>query len=175
MKKGLSAREKVLLLILILMAVFAGYYYAFYLPAQEKIAFYKEEALMIDDQLIIAEAKEMKLNMMKKELAEIMSGDAQNVKPRPEYDNSRNVMNSLSLILAKADLYDLKFESVSEQDGIVRREVSLVYSCSSYANVKSILSEIYNGDYRCMIKDLYITQTDDAWRVNVDITYFEYK
>ena len=157
------------------MAVFAGYYYAFYIPATEKITFYKEEAIAIDDQIIMAEAKATKLNMMQKELAEIMSGDTQNVKPLPEFDNSRNVMNGLSLTLAKADQYNIKFGDVSEKDGIVRRNVELTFSASSYANVKSILSEIYNGDYRCMMKDLYVHQMDDAWSVSVDITYFEYK
>ena len=51
MKKGLTNREKGLLLILILMALVAVYNYAFYIPTQEKIATYNEEALLLDDQI----------------------------------------------------------------------------------------------------------------------------
>lgn len=175
MKKGLSAREKILLLILILMAIFAGYYYAFYLPAQEKITFYEEEAILVDDQIIIAEAKTAKMGMMVKELKAIKEGDMTNIKELPPYDNSRNVMNSLSMILANATQYDVSFSGVSEEDGIVRRDISLNYNCNSYESAKSILSQIYNGDYRCLIKDLHITQSSGVWNVNVQITYFEYK
>ncbi len=175
MKKGLSAREKILLLILILMGIFAGYYYAFYIPSQEKITFYEEEAILIDDQIIVAEAKTAKMAMMNKELAEIKSGDMSNIKELPAYDNSRNVMNSLSLILANATQYDVSFSGVTEDDGIVRRDITLNYSCNSYDSAKSILSRIYNGDYRCLIKDLHITQSSGTWSVNVQITYFEYK
>lgn len=175
MKRGLSAREKVLLLILILMAIFAGYYYAFYLPTQEKITFYEEEAILVDDQIIIAEAKTMKMSMMNKELAAIKAGDMTNIKELPPYDNSRNVMNSLSAILANATQYDVSFSGVTEEDGIVRRDITLNYSCNSYDAAKSILSQIYNGDYRCLMKDLHITQSSGVWNVNVQITYFEYK
>lgn len=175
MKKGLSVREKVLLLILILMAVFAVYYYVFYMPTQEKITFYEEEAILVDDQIIIAEAKTAKMARMEKELAEIKAGDMTNIKELPPYDNSRNVMNSLSLILANATQYNVSFSGVSEEDGIVRRDITLSYNCNSYDSAKSILSQIYNGDYRCLLKDLHITQSSGTWNVNVEITYFEYK
>ena len=174
MKKGLSAREKVLLLILVLMAIVAVYNYAFYLPTQEKISFYEEEALLIDDQVIVAEAKAAKMTRMEKELEAIKSGDMTNVKELPAYDNSRNVMNSLSAILANATQYNVSFSGVSEEDGIVRRDITLNYNCNSYEAAKSILTQIYNGDYRCLIKDLHITQSSGTWNVNVQITYFEY-
>lgn len=175
MKKGLSAREKILLLILILMGGFAVYYYAFFLPSQEKITFYKEEAILVDDQIIVAEAKTMKMARMEKELAAIKAGDMSNIKELPAYDNSRNVMDSLSSILASASQYNVSFSGVAEEDGIVRRDITLNYNCNSYDAAKSILSQIYDGPYRCLIKDLHITQSSGVWTVNVQVTYFEYK
>ena len=175
MKKGLSAREKVLLLILILMGIFAAYYYVFYIPTQEKISFYKSETTKIEDQIMEAEFKMDKMNMMVKELEEIKSGDITNIKELPPYDNSRNVMNSLSIILSRAEQYNVNFAGVSEADGIVRRDITLSYSCSSYDGAKAILYDIYNGDYRCLVKDVHITQNGGHYMVNVQITYFEYK
>lgn len=175
MKKGLTNREKGLLLILVLMLLVAVYNYAFYVPTQAKIESYKQEATTIDEQILLAEAKVAKLNMMQKELAEIKAGDMTNIKELPPYDNSRNVMNSLSAILVNATQYNISFAGVSESDGIVRRDITLVFTANSYDAAKSILSNIYNGDYRCLMKDLHITQNADVWSVNVQITYFEYK
>ena len=114
------------------------------------------------------------MNMMQKELDAIKSGDMSNIKELPPYDNSRNVMNSLSVILANATQYDVSFSGVSEDDGIVRRDITLSYNCNSYDAAKAILTQIYDGDYRCLIKDLHITQSSGVWNVNVQITYFEY-
>lgn len=175
MKKGLTNREKGLLLILVLMVLVAVYNYAFYVPTQAKIAQYKQDALTVDDQILLAEAKAMKLNMMEKELAEIKSGDMTNIKELPPYDNSRNVMNSLSTILVNATQYNISFSGVTEADGIVRRDITLTFSANSYEAAKSMLSDIYNGDYRCLMKDLHISQASGVWNVNVQITYFEYK
>ena len=175
MKKGLTSREKGLLLILILMALVAVYNYAFYIPTQEKITFYNQEALTIDDEILVAEVKAAKLNIMEKELADIKSGDMTNVKELPPYDNSRNVMNSLSAILVNATQYNINFAGTTEEEGIVRRDVVLTFSTESYAAAKNMISSIYNGPYRCLMKDLNINQSDDVWSVNVQITYFEYK
>ena len=175
MKKGFTNREKGLLLILVLMVLVAVYNYAFYVPTQAKIAQYKQDALTVDDQILMAEAKAAKLQMMEKELAEIKAGDMTNIKELPPYDNSRNVMTSLSAILTNAVQYNISFAGVSESDGIVRRDITLTFSANSYEAAKSILSDIYNGAYRCLMKDLHVAQASDVWNVNVQITYFEYK
>ena len=175
MKKGLTNREKGLLLILVLMILVAVYNYAFYVPTQAKIATYKQDALAVDDEILLAEAKAAKLNMMEKELAEIKAGDMTNIKELPPYDNSRNVMNSLSSILVNATQYNISFSGVTEADGIVRRDITLTFSANSYEAAKSILSDIYNGPYRCLMKDVHIAQSSNVWNVNVQITYFEYK
>ena len=175
MKKGLSAREKILLLILIIMGIFAAYYYAFYIPTQDKITYYHDEAVLMDEQIAVAEAKSAKMTLMKKELEAIKSGDMTNVKELPQYDNSGNVMSSLSAILSQASQYNISFGGVTESEGIVRRNITLSFSTDSYEASKAILSNIYNGDYRCLIKDLHIAQGSGVCSVNVQITYFEYK
>lgn len=175
MKKGLTNREKGLLLILVLMCLVAVYNYAFYVPTQAKITQYNQDAITVDDQILMAEAKAAKLQMMEKELAEIKSGDMTNIKELPQYDNSRNVMNSLSAILVNATNYNISFAGTSEADGIVRRDITLTFGANTYEAAKSMLSDIYNGPYRCLMKDLHISQASNVWNVNVQITYFEYK
>ena len=174
MKKRLSARERLLLVILLILGAYMVYQYVFYMPTKAKIDYYKQEATTLDDQIIVSEAKIIKLARMEKELEEIKAGDASKLKVLPQYDNSRNVMNSLSSILENAVQYEVSFSGVSEADGIVRRDITLNYACNAYDVAKAILVQINDGPYRCLVKDVYITQNADVWNVNVEITYFEY-
>lgn len=176
MKKGkLSPREKFLAVLLGIMVLVLIYNYAFYVPTKAKLASYEEELLLIDDQIIVAEAKAMKMAKMVKELEEIKAGSLKDIKELPAYDNSRNVMNSLSSILEDVTQYNVSFSGVTEEEGIVRRDITLTYSCGSYDAAKSILTQIYDGPYRCLMKDVHITQSSGVWSVVAEITYFEYK
>lgn len=176
MKLGkLSKREMGLVGILAVLVVILIYNYAFLTPTKSKIAAYEQEILAIDDQIIVAEAKVLKMGKMEDELAKIKSGEVKALKELPAYDNSRNVMNSLSTILDNASQYNVSFAGVSEADGIVRREISLNYACGSYDAAKSILTQIYEGPYRCLLKDVHISQSSGVWSVVAQITYFEYK
>ena len=174
MKKKFSSREKFLLVILLILSAYMVYQYTFYIPTKEQIDYYNGEVAAVEDEIIKAEAKIIKLARMQKELQEIKEGDTSDLKVLPQYDNSRNVMNSLSNILSTAEQYDVSFSSVTEKDGIVRRDITLNYICNSYDTAKAILLKIDGGDYRCLLKDIYITQNAESWSVNVGVTYFEY-
>lgn len=174
MKKRLSAREKLLLVILIIMGIYMVYYYAFYMPTKAQIDYYKQEATVLEDEIVVSEEKIVELARMSKELKEIKEGDTSDLKVLPQYDNSRNVMNSLSEILSKALQYEVNFSGEKEDAGIVRREITLNYQAETYDAAKSILKQIYEGEYRCLLKDVYIIQNAESWNVNVEVTYFEY-
>ena len=174
-KKKLTARERFLLIVLAIMAVCAIYLYGFQMPMQEKIAYYTNEATAIDDQLIMAEAKSIKMQKMEKELKEIIEEGNREFKEMPVYDNSVNVMSELSSILEKTQNYDVTFLGTIEQDGIIRRNISLSYVCQDYDSAKNVLLKIYDGKYRCLLKDLTIRQSEGKCHISVAVTYFEYK
>lgn len=174
MKKQLTTREKVLLVVLAVLLVICGYYYAFYTPVLQKIAEYKDEIVFIEEQTVALDAQVQKMNQMKEELDAIQSGEMGAIKEIPAYDNSQNLMNSLSFILQSADQYNVSFSSVDEEDSTVRRNISLSYSCGSYETAKSILTQIYESEYRSLIKDVHLS-TADGYSVTMEITYFEYK
>lgn len=175
MKKQLTTREKVLMCVLAVLLVICGYYYAFYTPVLQKIADYKNEMVYLEEQNLLLDAQVEKLNQMKSELDAIQSGEMGSVKELPAFDNSQNVMNSLSFILKNANQYSVSFSSVEEEDSTVRRNINLSYDCSSYETAKSILTQIYEGEYRSLIKDVHMSGGEDSYHVTVEITYFEYK
>lgn len=176
--KKMTVREKVLMGILGVLVLFCVYYFVFLVPVTEKIDACVNESLSIEEQLIIFDATAEKKKMMEGELEAIFSGEKGDVKELPAYDNSQNVMNQLSYLLTDAEQYEISFSSVEEIDSTVRRGVTLNFTCKNYDVAKRILSSISESDYRCILKDLYISKQENmeetAYNVIVDVVYFEY-
>lgn len=173
--KKMSKREKVLMGILAIMLVVLGYYYAFYIPMSNEIAILKQDIITVEDDIYVAQIKAARMQKMQKEIDAILAEGADKVKELPLYDNRQNVMNSLSNILAATNQYNVTFSSVSESDGIIRRDINLNYRCGDYIIAKSVLEQIYNGEYPCLIKGFNFSQGDSDCSVTVTLTYFEYK
>lgn len=179
MKPEFTIREKVLMVILAVMLVFCGYYFLFLTPMTASMKDYTERTYEVQEQITIAKAKEQKLNQMKKELEVILSGQMGEVKELPLYDNSHNVMNELALILADASSYNVSFSDVETNEHTVRRQIGLDYDAVDYDTAKMILTKIRDGQYRCLLKDVYLTSNskdgEGGYHVVVDITYYEYQ
>lgn len=172
MKNQMTIREKVMLCILIILLVCAGYYYLFYVPMKEDTEAYKQEYATLDETLIVAEAKTTKMAKMKAELEALKQGSTEEIKPLPAYDNRQNLMSQLSNILAKTQNYNITFGNVSGDGTTISREITLNYSCGSYEAAKQILLEIYDGEYPCVFGTLHLS--NEGATVSIQITYFEY-
>ena len=176
MKKSFTVREKVLLAILGVLVIGALYYYVFYIPTIEEMEKYKQDNVAIEDQILAVQIQAGKINLMEKELEAIKNGDTV-VSPLPMYDNSRKIMNELNDILALTMEYEVEFGKIEEDEdsNIVRRNVRIFFKTNSYNVVKSVLSQVNYGEYRCVIKDLGVTQNAGLYHIDVSITYFEYQ
>lgn len=172
MKNQMTIREKVMLCILIILLVCAGYYYLFYVPMKEDTEAYKQEYATLDETLLVAEAKTTKMAKMKAELEALKQGSTEEIKPLPAYDNRQNLMSQLSNILAKTQNYNITFGNVSGDGTTISREITLKYSCGSYEVAKQILLEIYDGEYPCVFGTLHLS--NEGATVSIQITYFEY-
>lgn len=176
--KKMTVREKILLGILIVLILFCGYYFFFLEPVSNQIDYCISENLAVEDQILVADATAEKKKMMEAELEAIFSGEMGNVKELPAYDNSHNVMNQLSAIMAGTTQYDISFASVEEEDSTIRRSVTISYECPTYEEARNILTRIANSDYRCIYKDLYINSNEYkdvvSYNVVADIVFFEY-
>lgn len=170
----ISSREKVLLVILIVLIIASMWYMLFYTPTQEKKARYEAELLEMEDTIILAEARVAHMRKMKSELEALTVEGAENeIKETPLYDNSRKLMENLNLILMSAVEYSISFSEITEKEQIARRDVALNYQCRSYEQAKEILTNIRDGKYPCIIKDVNLS-FDELYRVTVNLTYFEY-
>lgn len=176
MRRKLSSREHFLLMILILLIVASSYIFLFYIPTTEKIADIKIQAEDAKAEIEVAKALLERKHAMETELEEILSGKKEPVGIAP-YDNLQQVMFELNAVLGKTSNYSLSFGAVDTEHPIVRRTISMSFSCPDYDTASSVLRELCDSEYRCMMDNLTISTGDggNAVSVSASIVYFEYQ
>lgn len=178
MKVGFTEREKMLLALLIVLGVFCIYYFVFYVPMGDATQNAIAQNADVEDQIVLADAKVLHLKKMTAELEAMLGGNEDDAKKLPTYDNSKNVMAQLHLILGAAEEYSIDFAEVTAEEKTVRRDVNIRYSCLDYENAKFILKRIHDSQFRCMLKDVTLSRPDAAagerYDISVKVTYYEY-
>lgn len=173
----LSTRELVLLALLLLIALGAWYYMGFLMPLQNDMIALESQYDSIRASASLAQQQINSMNKKKAELDAILSesnGEPTEIAP---YDNKEIVLNELNAILYGTD-YTLTFaEPDIQEDGIVRRVVSMNFRCNNYENAKEIVTALAGNRWRCLVGNLSMSSTDnlmtDEVQVAATITFFE--
>ncbi len=176
--RKLMLREKVMLVVLGLILICALYYLLLYMPISDAIIEANASTEEINNQIVTADARLTKKQRMEEELAQIFAAQKDPVQ-LPEYDNVHAVMQELYEVLATASSYSLSFNPVAPEANIVRRTVFIQYACGSYTTAREIIKQLHDGDYRCQISDLTLTDSMDkdgvqSVNVTMSLTYYEY-
>jgi Tfp pilus assembly protein PilO len=185
----MSPRERTLLIIFAVLLV-GGLYYLFFLsPLQTKTDQIASQITDVQDQMDVSQIKLQKQKSMQEELDKIFADAGGNPTKIPDYDNVQAVIRELNQILAASGQYTLNFGNLEDSNNnIVRRPVSLSFSCRDYASVRDILKQLGSSEYRSLITDVSITNNQDAkqnyaaagadasyaYSVNADINFYEY-
>lgn len=178
MKKAkISTREIVMLLLLVAILVGVIYYMAFYTPLQKELADLSSQSAALDGQIQSATTKLQSMAAMQAELDEILSRPEDEITEIAPYDNKEVVLNELNGILYGTD-YSLTFTDPQIQDdGTVRRVVSMSFTCSSYKTAKSIITALAQNQWRCLVGNLSVSSSDnimtDEVSISATITFFE--
>ncbi len=175
MKRAFTTREKVLLLILVIMVLVLGYFKLILEPINNQIEELNNRALQ---EQILVDQQQIKLAQMRKmeKLLEEMkqAGTYQEI---PAYDNRDAVIVELHQILAKATGYSLDFAGISQQDHIVSRPVSMNFTADSYATARAIIDALHDSENFNIISDVSIQWHPEQERSTVTvalrITYYE--
>ncbi len=174
MRRALTTREKVMLLVLVLMIIVLGYFKLILEPinlqVEELSAKTMQEQILVDQQRI----QLAKMQRMQKKLEEMK--ESGNYEAIPTFDNSSAVTLELHAVLADTE-YKLSAEPTQKTDYIVERPITLQFTAGSYEQVRSILDQLNGSEYFNMISDLNISWETkmEQIRVNVTmcITYYE--
>ena len=177
MRRRLSAREIVLLLILLVLSLSSGYILLFYTPMTEKIRQAEARLAGTQEQIQQASGKLDEKKRMEKEIEELFSGAAAPVGIAP-YDNLTQVMLELNSILEGTQEYSLSFGTVDAKESIVRRQISLRFTSLDYGEARKVLQALKESKYCCMIDDLNISINsgqDFGVSVRTTLVFFEYQ
>ena len=179
-KTKLTARETIMLAFLVVLLVGVVYYMFFYTPLQEEMASIASQSADCDTQINTSLAKVKKIDEMQAELDEIFSRPADEITEIAPYDNKEVVLNQLYGILARTKEYSLNFTDPDVQDdGTVRRNISMTFKCDSYEAAKNVISDLTDSQWRCLVSNLTIACEDgDVMQlpvtVTATITFFEH-
>ena len=175
MKRKLAPREWMLLGVLLILVVVVGYVMLFYRPTTEARDAALADAASYRSQTETAQVRLEEKRRMERELDEIFARDP-NPLGLPDYDNLQPVMVELNSILSGTQNYSLSFATVNASQRVVRREISISFTCDSYATAKLVLRRLHDSMYRCMLNNLTISRGRDAnssASVSGSIVFFE--
>ena len=177
--KSFSTKDVLMVAVLLIILIAVVYYMAFLKPLQAEVASLETKSAELDTEVAMAAARVGALQSKQEEVAEILAlPESQQTEIAP-YDNKNTVMNRLNEILASSENYKLSFSDPQTDDnGIVRRVVTLSFTAASYSKAKTILKSLANWNYRSQIGNLTVAAADETLKsgdvtVTATITFFE--
>lgn len=159
MNRELTLREKVLLLILIVLVMVLGYFKLLYEPVSDRIARCREDTAQ--EQLALEQnaVRLAQMEKMEQALADIRAAGGSKAIPR--FNNSEALLRELRGLLA----------------GIVLRPVSMTYRTSTYEQSRAIIDRLSASDNINRISDLSIRRDErsggQGYQTVLTVTYFE--
>ena len=176
----LQKAQKIVLLVVVFALIAGGYYAGFYLPVQRRIE--AADTAELDAQIQLEQMKAMQIRQMEEEIEENKTSNAPMV---PAYNHFKTETEELNRIFANA--YDFTFQySEPQVDGMeIRRAMNISFTADSFDHAVSMLHEVVEGSYRCLIEDLSIQDDEDLEdeelkdirihpvAVTFQLTYFE--
>lgn len=179
LSRSFTMREKVLLVVLAFLLLFLAYYQFVLRGTEEAIKAYDTSEL--ENTLIYEEARALTKERMLKAMGGAMETDNKKI---PDYDNIKGELRAFEDILALTDNYTVEFKDPVFEGEIVRRDLNVYYSTSSYARAKTVLSNLSDCEYRCIIKELTIATKNEKGvkhaagkgevEVSLSVTFFEH-
>ncbi len=179
-KSKLTARESLMLVFLVVLLIGVGYYMGFYTPLQNEMASIATQSAETDTLITTSMTKVAKMDEMQAELDEIFARPAEEITEIAPYDNKEVVLNQLYGILGRTQDYSLSFTDPEVQDdGTVRRNISMNFHCESYADAKEVIRDLTDSQWRCLVSNLAIACDEDNMMeygvtVTATITFFEH-
>ena len=161
LSKSFSRREKILLLVLVVLLLCSLYALCVSRPVTNGIIKANAE---IEDCVMtssILEARLQKLEAMKNELEEQKNGESE-LAEVPEYDNLQNIIAFLNGVLGTAQDYTINFGSITmnEEGTIAKRAVSISFKADSYESAKAAVEKLEGYKYINRITNLVISPLD---------------
>ncbi len=152
MSREVNAKEKVLLVILVLIILGFAYYRFVDQPVRKNLAKAEAEYSSLQSELTEVRVKIRELQRMQDEIDEITSGGKDSF--MPSYNNAKEELALLNDILNESvTQYSVAFTNVTRYKDQIRRDFKLDFTTPDYDSMKVVIDKLTGVDYRCMIGD----------------------
>ena len=179
-KTKLSARESFMVGLLIVILIGVAYYLGFYTPLKNEMASIEAQRIETETSITANMAKVASMDDMQAELDEILNNTPKDqLTEIAPYDNKEVVLTQLYGILTRTKDYSLDFTDPEvQEDGTVRRNISMKFTCGSYDAAKAVIRDLTDSRWRCLVSNLSLASENNLMRESVDvtatITFFEH-
>ena len=175
LNRGFSIREKILLLVCVLVGLGIFYYEVIYRSFQNSMEAY--DISKIQDQTIILQAQVSRKKMMEQYLIDHKDDTYGEL---ALYNNLSKEISELARIFDGIDNLLISWSDPTLLNKTVRRNANVSFSVVGYEKVVELVKAINSCRYRCLISDLSISTNRDrvldeysTVSVRIVITFFE--
>ncbi|MBO7676722.1 MAG: hypothetical protein J6S49_04335 [Erysipelotrichaceae bacterium] len=175
LNRGFSIREKILLLVCVLVGLGIFYYEVIYRSFQNSMEAY--DISKIQDQTIILQAQVSRKKMMEQYLIDHKDDTYGEL---ALYNNLSKEISELARIFDGIDNLSISWSDPTLLNKTVRRNANVSFSVVGYEKVVELVKAINSCRYRCLISDLSISTNRDrvldeysTVSVRIVITFFE--
>lgn len=172
MSRDFTTAEKILLMGLALILVGLAYYYFVDTPVRQAIASSKAEVDTLQLELTSAQKRLSYLEGIQKNIDSLQNqGD---LGWMGSYNNSNAEVKFLNDVLANTKRYSINFANVLRNGDQIRRNFTLQFSTRNYAEAQEILTQLLEGENRCLVGDMSCTiNTDGSVTLTATATFYE--
>lgn len=155
-------REKVLLLVMVLIIIGAFYYLMVYEPVSRELEQARVAKLALEEELMVAETKAARIWNMQNEMKAAEERGLTHTY-MPSYNASKQEIDFLHNVLsAKTVDYLVNFTQVTRSGNQIRRNFSLSFTVSDYKTAENIIKELEKCEIRCLVGDMSISSSGDT-------------
>ena len=164
LKHRFSLRETILVLIATVLALSIFYYQVIYRNYRDALKRY--DTSNIEEQTTILAAKASKMKNMENYISEHEGKSTGEV---AVYNNLAGEIDALADVFAgRVQNVSINWSEPTLTDNIVRRNAEITVVTSTYAEAESLVNDIADLKYRCIISSLSLTGSDSK---SVDSSY----
>ncbi|MBE5841652.1 MAG: type II secretion system protein M [Butyrivibrio sp.] len=157
-----TVREKVLLLVMVIIMLGALYYLMVFEPVTSEIHQAELAKQSLQDELLIAESRAAQIVNMRNEM-EASEQAGRSFTYMPSYNASNIEIDYLHDVLeTNADDYLINFNQITRSGNQIRRHFSLSFTARSYEVAKKIISELEASEIRCLIGDISVSSSEES-------------
>lgn len=153
LSRDFTTKEKVLILILVLLLIGLAYYQFVYKPMSESLENAAAEKVALEDELVVLQAKVAGMKKMQQEMDELESSERLSV--MPSYNASKEEVAFLNNVFNEyASSFSVDFSNVTREGDQIRRAVKAKFTVDSYEKLEQIVTALAESENRCLVGDV---------------------